>query len=115
MPLCAQTGNNWTYLDCHRVSTDIFQCIYYVWFAVGGEVRFTLDIETVKPAFIAARDGECVCVCVLVRFCAYVRACCSCPRHNRLWVECVQHVHVAYAYAYEIRNAVYRAALLCHV
>ena len=40
--------------------------MYCVWFAVGGEVRFTLDIETEKPAFIAARDGEyeCVCVCV---------------------------------------------------
>ena len=44
------------------MSTDIFQWIYYVWFAVGGEVRFTLDIETEKPAFIAARDGEYVCV-----------------------------------------------------
>ena len=41
--------------------------MYCVWFAVGGEVKFTLEIETVEPTFIAARDGECVYVSICMR------------------------------------------------
>ena len=49
------------------MSTDIIQWIYCVWFAGGGRVKFTLEIETVEPTFIAARDGEYECVSICMR------------------------------------------------